>query len=312
MGLWVPDATGAFRDVVIGFAGVQGFTEGEDTYFGALVGRYANRIREGKFSLEGQEYMLATNNAPNHLHGGDKGFSRVVWQANQLDDQNLQLTYVARDMEEGYPGKLEVTATYTLSQDNELRIDYTAVTDKTTVVNLTNHAYFNLNGEGSGTILNHILQLNADRFTPVDATLIPTGQLAPVAGTPFDFTQPTAIGDGINQDHEQLKFGSGYDHNYVLATQRRSEVVLAATVQGDESGIVMEVLTQEPGIQLYTGNFLTGEHTLKSGAKDHHRTAFCLETQLFPDSPNQPAFPSSVLKPGEAYQTSTVYRFSTR
>lgn len=310
VGLWVPDATGAWRDVVLGFADVQSYVNGEDTYFGALVGRYANRIRDGKFTLEGQEYTLATNNGPNHLHGGDQGFSRVVWLAEQLNEQTLQLSYQAKDLEEGYPGNLNVRVTYTLTASNELKIDYSAVTDKTTVVNLTNHTFFNLNGEGSGSILEHILQLNADKFTPVDATLIPTGELAPVAGTPFDFTQPLAIGQRIEQDDPQLSFGQGYDHTYVLATQRLQNLLLAATVRGNESGIVMEVLTQEPGVQLYTGNFLAGKHTLKSGAKDDYRTAFCLETQVFPNAPNQLDFPTAVLHPGETYETSTVYRFS--
>ncbi|MFC6996053.1 aldose epimerase family protein [Rufibacter roseus] len=312
VGLWVPDKNGKLVDVVIGHDNVQTFAEGEDSYYGATVGRYANRIANGKFTLEGQGYRLATNNAPNHLHGGDKGFSRVVWEADQLSEQTLRLRYVSQGMEEGYPGGLTVMVVYTLTDNNELTIEYAATTDKTTVVNLTNHAYFNLNGEGSGSILNHVLQIKADQFTPIDATSIPTGELAPVAGTPFDFTQPTAIGERIEQEHEQLQHGQGYDHNFVLAEEPRQELAFAASALGDQSGILMEVFTQEPGVQLYTGNFMRGERTLKSGAKDARRTAFCLETQLFPDSPNKPHFPSAVLRTGETYKTATVYKFSVQ
>ncbi|ALI99378.1 aldose epimerase family protein [Rufibacter tibetensis] len=311
VGLWVPDKNGDLRDVVIGFGQVQGFAEGEDTYFGATVGRYANRIAHGKFELNGQEYTLATNNGPNHLHGGDTGFSRVVWEAEQPDAQTLTLTYTSAHLEEGYPGELKVTVRYTLTNQDELKIDYTATTDRPTVVNLTNHAYFNLNGEGSGAILNHKLQINADKYNPVDSSLIPTGTES-VAGTPFDFREATTIGARIKDQNQQLKFGQGYDHNYVLNGGKGEDLKKAATVVGNESGIVMEVFTQEPGLQFYSGNFMDGSHTLKSGAKDDFRTAFCLETQHFPDSPNQPAFPSTVLKPGQTYNTTTVHKFSAK
>ncbi|WP_187261120.1 aldose epimerase family protein [Pontibacter beigongshangensis] len=310
--LLVPDKDGNMRDVVVGFGDVNSFTEGADTFFGATIGRYGNRIAKGRFTLDGKEYKLATNNDQNHLHGGDTGYSRMVWDARQVDDKTLELTYLSKDMEEGYPGNLNVKVTYALTDDNELRISYEATTDKKTVVNLTNHAFFNLNGEGSGTINNHLLQINADRYTPVDETLIPTGELAPVEGTPFDFRKPTKIGERIEQDHEQLNFGKGYDHNFVLNTSQGDGMTKAATVVGDQSGIVMEVFTEEPGIQFYGGNFMEGKNTLKTGVKDEHRTAFCLETQHFPDSPNQPKFPSTELNPGQTYNTTSVYKFSVK
>lgn len=309
--LLVPDKNGKMTDVVVGFGNVQDFTKGPDTFFGGTIGRYGNRIAKGKFKLEGKEYTLATNNGANSLHGGNKGFSRVVWDARQVDPQTLELTYLSKDMEEGFPGNLTTTVTYALTDDNELKITYKATTDKTTVVNLTNHAFFNLNGEGSGTILDHILQINADQYNPVDSTLIPTGT-ASVAGTPFDFRQPTTIGARIEEQNEQLKFGKGYDHNYVLNTSADKGMTKAATVIGDKSGIVMEVFTVEPGLQFYSGNFMEGANTLKTGVKDEFRTAFCLETQHFPDSPNQPNFPSTVLKPGEQYNTSSTYKFSVK
>lgn len=310
--LLVPDKNGKVVDIVNGFDNVEDYTKGGDTYFGALIGRYGNRIAKGKFSLDGKEYTLATNNAPNALHGGPKGFSRVIWDAKQLSDNQLELTYHAKDGEEGYPGNLHVKVTYTLTGSNDLEIDYEATTDKKTVLNLTNHSYFNLNGEGSGTINNHLMQIFADRYTPVDSTLIPTGKLESVDGTPFDFRNPTAIGARVDQENTQLKYGKGYDHNFVIADKKSSVLKRAATVVGDKSGIVMDVLTKEPGIQFYGGNFLDGSHTLKNGTKDEHRTAFCLETQHFPDSPNQPSFPSTVLNPGETYKTTTVYKFSAK
>ncbi|ALI99375.1 aldose epimerase family protein [Rufibacter tibetensis] len=310
--LLVPDKNGKLTDVSIGFANVEDYTEGADTFFGATIGRYGNRIAKGKFNLEGKEYTLATNNGANHLHGGVKGFSRVVWDAKQVDDKTLELTYLSKDMEEGYPGNLNVKVTYTLTDENELTVNYQATTDKATHVNLTNHTFFNLNGEGSGDILGHTLQINADRYNPVDSTLIPTG-IEPVAGTPFDFQQPTTIGSRIKEQNQQLKFGNGYDHNYVLTGGNAGkEMKLAATVTGDKSGITMEIRTQEPGIQFYSGNFMEGSHTLKTNVKDEFRTAFCLETQHFPDSPNQPAFPSTVLKPGQTYNTTTVHKFSAK
>ncbi|WP_205501573.1 aldose epimerase family protein [Rufibacter psychrotolerans] len=309
--LLVPDKNGNLTDVSVGFDNVEDYTEGADTFFGATIGRYGNRIAKGKFKLEGKEYTLATNNGANHLHGGNKGFSRVVWDARQVDDKTLELTYVSRDMEEGYPGTLTTKVTYTLTDDNELKINYQATTDKTTHVNLTNHTYFNLNGEGSGDILGHTLQINADRYNPVDSTLIPTG-IAPVEGTPFDFRQATAIGARIKDQNEQLQHGNGYDHNYVLNGSAGSEMEKVATITGEKSGITMEVHTQEPGLQFYSGNFMDASHTLKNGTKDEFRSAFCLETQHFPDTPNQPNFPSTVLKPGQTYNTTTVYKFAAK
>lgn len=309
VGLWVPDSTGKYHDVVVGFGSVNEYTQPTDMYFGATIGRYGNRIAKGKFTLEGKQYSLATNNGQNALHGGKKGFSAVVWDAKQLNDSTLEFSYVSKDGEEGYPGNLSVKVTYGVGGNNELRMQYEATTDKTTIVNLTNHAYFNLNGEGSGTINNHLLTLNADKFTPVDSTLIPTGKLEPVAGTPFDFTKPTAIGARIGDQDEQLKNGGGYDHNFVLTGEGMKP---AARVIGDKTGIVLDVYTEEPGIQFYGGNFMAGKNTFKSGAKDDYRSAFCLETQHFPDSPNKPKFPSTVLRPGQTYITTSIYRFSGR
>jgi aldose 1-epimerase len=311
--LLVPDKNGKITDVVVGFDNVKDYTEGGDTYFGAVVGRYGNRIAKGKFKLDGKEYTLATNNGPNHLHGGNKGFSRVVWDARQPNDSTLVLTYVSKDGEEGYPGNLTSKVMYTVTGNNEIKIAYEATTDKKTVVNLTNHSYFNLNGQGSGTINNHIMMINADKFTPVDSTLIPTGKIAPVANTPLDFRSPTAIGSRINDTSNiQLKYGKGYDHNFVLNKNSGAELNKAAEVEGDASGIVMDVYTKEPGVQFYGGNFMNGSHTIKSGKKDDYRTAFCLETQHYPDSPNHPQFPSTTLEPGKTYTTETVYVFSVK
>ncbi|MFB9865412.1 aldose epimerase family protein [Rufibacter immobilis] len=309
--LLVPDKNGKLVDVSVGFDNVEAYTKGSDTFFGATIGRYGNRIAEGKFKLEGKEYTLATNNGANHLHGGNKGFSRVVWDAKQVDDKTLELTYLSKDMEEGYPGNLNVKVTYTLTDENELKVSYEATTDKATIVNLTNHTFFNLNGEGSGDVLGHQLYINADRYTPVDSTLIPTG-IEPIAGTPFDFKAPTAIGARIKDQHQQLQYGNGYDHNYVLNGASGKDLRVAATAQGDKTGIFMEISTLEPGIQFYSGNFMEGANTLKSGAKDEFRNAFCLETQHFPDSPNQPNFPSTVLKPGQTYSSVTVHKFSVK
>jgi aldose 1-epimerase len=309
VGLWVPDSAGRFTDVVIGLPSVQDYAGPNDAYFGATIGRYGNRIAKGKFTLDGKQYSLFLNNGPNSLHGGKKGFSAVVWDAAQPNDSTLKLSYVSKDGEEGYPGNLHVKVVYSLTADNELRMQYEAATDKPTVVNLTNHAYFNLNGEGSGDIGRHLLTIHANNYTPVDSTLIPTGQLAPVAGTPFDFTQPRAIGARLQEQNEQLKNGGGYDHNFVLDG---SGMKPAAKVEGDKSGIVMEVFTEEPGLQFYGGNFMAGKNTLKNGKKDEYRTAFCLETQHFPDSPNQPGWAGTVLRPGEKYSTTSVYRFSVR
>jgi aldose 1-epimerase len=311
--LLVPDRNGKTTDIVVGFDNVKDYTEGGDTYFGAVVGRYGNRIAKGKFKLDGKEYILATNNPPNHLHGGKKGFSREVWDAQQPDDSTLVLTYVSKDGEEGYPGNLTAKVTYTVTDNNELKIDYEATTDKKTVVNLTNHSYFNLNGQGSGTINNHLMMINADKYTPVDSTLIPTGKIEPVINTPLDFRTPTTIGSRINDTSNiQLKYGKGYDHNFVLNKNTGAGLNKAAEVTGEESGIVMDVYTKEPGVQFYTGNFMNGTHTIKNGKKDDYRTALCLETQHYPDSPNHLQFPSTTLEPGKVYKTETVYAFSIK
>lgn len=313
--LKVPDHNGKAGDVVLGYDNLAGY-ENDKAFFGATIGRYGNRIAHGKFKLAGQEYTLAKNDGENHLHGGTKGFNKRVWTARDASGavgQALELTYLSKDGEEGYPGNLSVKVVYTLpANSNELRIAYSATTDKETVVNLTNHSYFNLAGQGDGDILQHELTLRARRFTPVDQTLIPTGELRPVQGTPFDFTKPTAIGTRINQDDQQLKFGRGYDHNWVLDGPRTSTPRLAARAYDPQSGRLLEVLTTEPGIQFYSGNFLDGTIKGKEGKVYKHRYGFCLETQHFPDSPNHANFPSTVVKPGQHYATTTIYRFSTR
>ena len=308
--LKTPDRKGALADVVLGFDTLQGYLDNPGPHFGALIGRYGNRIGRARFKLDGVEYKLAANNGENSLHGGNRGFDKVVWTARELPDGGLELTYLSKDGEEAYPGNLKAVVTYRLTDANELAIDYTATTDKNTVVNLTNHSYFNLRGAGSGDILEHRLTLNADRFTPVDAGLIPTGELRPVNGTPFDFRKATAIGARIDQNDEQLKLGKGYDHNYVLngAGGRPS---LAARVEEPTSGRVLEVLTDQPGVQFYTGNFLDGSIKGKGGMTYGHRSGLCLETQHFPDSPNKPNFPSTVLKPGQRFHSTTIFRFRT-
>jgi aldose 1-epimerase len=309
--LIVPDKSGNPTDVVLGYDSIGKYLHQPETYFGAIVGRYGNRIAHAKFRLDGKEYTLYKNNGPNTLHGGKKGFGSVVWEARKLDTSTLQLAYLSKDGEEGYPGNLRVTVTYRLDS-NGLRIAYDAATDKATVLNLTNHSYFNLNGQGSGTINNHLLQINAGRYTPVDSTLIPTGKLASVGGTPFDFRKATAIGAHVNDTAvEQIKFGRGYDHNFVLDTLIDPKMdAPAARVTGDLSGITLSVFTDQPGIQFYGGNFMSGTNPLKAGKTDGYRTAFCLETQHYPDSPNEPSFPSSELKPGEKYHSETSYVFS--
>ena len=308
--LFVPDENRKFTDVVVGFGSVQDYIKSTEAYFGATIGRFGNRIAKGKFSLDGKQYTLFTNNGPNTLHGGKKGFGDVVWDATQPNDSTLELRYISKDMEEGFPGNLDVKVTYTITNNNEFKCDYLATTDKKTVVNLTNHAFYNLNGEGSGTINNHVLQINADLYTPVDSTLIPLGKNEAVQSTPFDFTKPTPIGARVNDTaNQQLKYGKGYDHNFVL-NDKTAAMKQAATISGDQSGIQMTVFTQEPGLQFYGGNFMQSKNTFKGGSKDDFRTAFCLETQHFPDSPNQPGFPSTVLEPGQTYKTSTFYRFS--
>lgn len=310
--LLVPGKNGKMIDVVVGFKSVQDYVNSTEPYFGATIGRYGNRIAKGKFSLDGKQYTLFTNNGANTLHGGKKGFQAVVWDAKQLNDSTLELTYLSKDMEEGFPGNLHVKVTYSVTADNGFECEYEATTDKKTVVNLTNHAFFNLNGEGSGTILNHVVQIYADKYTPIDSGLIPTGQLAPVAGTPLDFRTPTTIGARIDSKDQQLKNGNGYDHNFVLNGTKVNGLNHAATVTGDKSGIVMNVYTEEPGLQFYSGNFMQSKNTFKDGSKDDFRTAFAMETQHFPDSPNEPSFPSTVLKPGDIYQTKTLYIFSVK
>lgn len=312
LSLSIPDQSGKLTDVIAGFNGVEVYQQSTEPYFGATIGRYGNRIAKGKFKLDGVEYSIFINNSPNALHGGKKGFQDVVWDVRQLNGQTLEFSYLSKDMEEGFPGNLHVKVIYTLSDDNELMINYEAFTDKKTVINLTNHAFFNLNGEGSGSILNHTLKINAGLYTPVDSTLIPLGKLDSVAGSPFDFRQARRIGERIDDDHIQLKYGKGYDHNFVLNTGQKGILNAAAIVMGDKSGIMMEIFTREPGIQFYSGNFMKGKNTFKGGSKDDFRTAFCLETQHFPDSPNQPLFPTTVLNPGEVYKTNSVYKFSVK
>lgn len=310
--LKAPDRAGRAADVVFGFENLEGYLKGHP-YFGAIIGRYGNRIAKGRFTLDGVAYKLAQNNGENHLHGGISGFDKAVWKAREAaaqDGPSLELSYLSQDGEEGYPGNLAVTVTYTLTEANELRIDYLATTDQPTVLNLTNHSYFNLAGQGEGDILGHVVTINADRFTPVDAGLIPTGELRPVEGTPFDFRQPRAIGERISAPDEQIRLGLGYDHNYVL-NGAAGTLRLAARVLEPSSGRLMEVHTTEPAMQLYTGNFLDGTLTGKGGKVYRHRYGFCMETQHYPDSPNQPGFPSVVLRPGGRYQTTTVYKFST-
>ncbi|MDB5030705.1 aldose epimerase family protein [Mucilaginibacter sp.] len=307
VGALVPDKKGKLTSVIIGFDNIDGLLK-QESYYGATLGRYGNRIADGKFTLEGKEYRLFVNNGPNSLHGGKHNFSYRVWEANQIDAKTVTLEYLSEDMEEGYPGNLKVKVTYQLTDDNAITITYEATTDKTTIVNLTNHAYFNLNGEGNEDILNHVVQIAADNYTPVNNTMIPTGQIAPVKGTPFDFTIPERIGKRIKADNEQLKFGNGYDHNFVL--NKREEHSPVATVTGDKSSIKLEVYTDQPGMQFYTGNFMPGTNILRGRVKDKMRTAFAMETQHFPDSPNQPHFPSTVLKPEEIYKTQTIYKFS--
>lgn len=309
--LLAPDKSGKLEDVELGYDNISRYVSTKERYYGGIVGRYGNRIAKGKFKLDGKEYTLATNNNQNHLHGGKKGFNDVVWDAEQTAPNSLKLHYLSKDGEEGYPGNLDITLTYTLTDSNELKIDYSATTDKATVVNLTNHSFFNLHGAGNGDINDHILTINADKFTPVDSTLIPTGKLEAVKGTPMDFTTPTKIGERVDADFEQLKFGRGYDHNYVL-NKKGNELSLAAKVEEPVSGRTLEVWTTEPGVQFYGGNFLDGTDKGKDDKIYLHRGAFCLETQHFPDSPNQPAFPSVVLKPGATYTSECIYKFGVK
>jgi len=309
----VPDKAGKMADVALGYDNLAGY-ELNKNYLGVLVGRYGNRIAHGKFSIDGTEYTLAKNNGDNTLHGGLKGFNKMMWDAKDVSKSGepaVEMNYVSKDGEEGFPGNLSVTVVYTLTNKNELRIEYTATTDKKTVVNLTNHTYFNLSGQGHGDVLKEEMMINADKFTPVDSGLIPTGELKSVAGTPFDFRKATAIGERINADDEQIKLGGGYDHNFVV-NRSKAGLSLAAKVYDPASGRVLEAWTTEPGVQFYTGNFLDGSFQGKGGGAYNKRTAFCLETQHFPDSPNHPSFPTTLLKPGEKYHTTTVYKFATK
>jgi aldose 1-epimerase len=309
--LHVPDRSGAMADVVLGFKTLDRY-EGDHPYFGGTIGRVANRIAKGKFRLGGQEYTLATNNGPNHLHGGVRGFDRRVWKARPASVAGVpavRFTYTSADMEEGYPGALTATVTYTLTPSNELRLEYTATTDKPTIVNLTNHSYFNLAGEGHGTILDHELTVMADRYTPVDDTLIPTGEIASVRGTVMDFNRATRIGARIAEVPGPAP--GGYDHNYVLS-HGGGVLAMSATVREPTSGRVMDVLTSEPGLQVYTGNFLDGTIAGKAGIAYQKHYGLCLETQHFPDSINHPNFPPIVLQPGRPFKSTTVYRFSAR
>ena len=314
--LLVPDKNGKFDDIILGFDEIDNYVT-NNPYFGSIIGRCGNRIAKGKFSLDGKKFVLACNNNENHLHGGEKGFNNVVWDfVSSKENKNgvsLTLSYLSKDGEEGYPGNLKVFVTYTLSNNDELVISYKAKTDKKTICNLTQHNYYNLSGHDSGDILSHKLMINADNFTPIDAVFIPTGKIKPVKGTNFDFTKPTAIGKNVKKDDEQLVFGKGYDHNFVLNKKgKKGEMTFAASVFEPNSGRFMEVFTEEPGLQFYGGNFLDGSNVGKDGTVYNFRNAFCLESHHYPDSPNKPDFPSVVLKPGEEYSTKTIYKFSVK
>jgi aldose 1-epimerase len=312
--LRVPDKSGNLGDIVLGHETLEGYLP-NTPYFGVIVGRYANRIANATFTLDGVKYTLAKNDGPNTLHGGIKGFNQQVWEAKEFKNAKgvgVAFSYLSKDGEEGYPGNLQVKVSYTLTDENELILDYEATTDKATPLNLSQHSYFNLAGEGNGDILGHHVMLNADRFTPVDKTLIPTGELRAVQGTPMDFTKPTAIGARIDENYEQLVVGRGYDHNWVINRKDNSSLTLAARVHEPSSGRVLEVFTTQPGVQFYSGNFLDGTVTGKQGHVYKHRYGFCLETQHFPDSPNHPDFPSTILSPGQTFHSQTVFKFSTQ
>lgn len=311
--LKTPDRNGKLADIVLGYDDVSGYEHGKN-YFGGSIGRYGNRIALGKFTLNGTTYHLATNNGANHLHGGVRGYNKVAWEAKQISGHAVEFRYTSKDGEEGYPGEVAIKVVYTLNDKNELHIDYSAdaAPGKDTVINLTNHSYFNLSANPQNTILEHTLKLNASRFTPVDGGLIPTGELRAVKGTPFDFTTATAIGARIGAEDEQLKLGKGYDHNFVIDRGTQHGLVNAAEVYEPTTGRVLEVETTEPGVQFYTGNFLDGADKGKDGQVYNFRSAFCLETQHYPDSPNHPEFPSTTLKGGGHYASTTVYRFSAR
>jgi aldose 1-epimerase len=304
----VPDKDGKLVDVSTGYSCIDDYLKSGEIYFGATIGRYGNRIANAKFTLDGVEYPLAANDGPNNLHGGVKGFHKVVWDACQVDKSTLELTYLAKDMEEGFPGNLSVKVVYQLTDENEFKIEYYAQTDKKTVCNMTNHTYFNLSGEGSKTALDHILTIYADGYTPTNANLIPLGFIAPVEGTPLDFRKPTVVGERIEDNFEALKLGNGYDHNYVI-NKKAGELALAATLVSPVTGIRMDVYTDQPGVQFYSGNWMNGTEIGKSGNPYCRRAAICLEAQCFPDSPNQGQFPSVVLTPGQTYRHTCIYKF---
>lgn len=311
--LWCPDKNGDLSDVVLGHKTIQEYTNFEgERFIGCVVGRYANRIANGQFSIDGTTYNVPKNNNGQSLHGGLKGFDMVVWNVDEVTNNEIKLSYTSPNGEEGYPGTLKIKMTYTLTKSNEFKITYSAITDKPTIVNLSHHGFFNLNGEGSGTINNHVLVINSDSITPVNEVLIPTGKLMPVEGSPFDFTKATNIGERINADNEQLKFGKGYDHNWVLNRKTAKDLEFAASVYEPVSRRYMEVWTDQPGIQFYGGNFFEGKGKGKHGSTFNFREAIALETQKFPDSPNQPSFPSTRLNPGEKYEHTCVYKFSIR
>lgn len=307
--LRVPDRQQGLIDAVMGFESLEKYMQPAGIYQGATVGRFANRIAKGHFHLNNHDYQLSINNPPNHLHGGPHGFATKVWEVEEVGGNRISLSYLSVDGEENYPGNLKVRVSFTLSEQNEVFISYEATTDKTTILNLTNHAFFNLNGQGSGTILHHLLQINASRFTPVDETLIPTGILARVENTPFDFTRPHPIGERIHDADIQLGFGKGYDHNYVL-DEDMHKIGFAAKVTGDKTGLAMEVFTDQPGMQFYTANFMPPDPGAGAAIPDAFRSAFCLETQHFPDSPHHSNFPSTTLQPGEVFTATTIYKFS--
>lgn len=310
--LMVPDRSGKLTDVVTGHNSIEEYLVSEEPYFGAICGRYGNRIAKGKFVLDGTVYdKLAINNGPNSLHGGLKGFNAVVWDLKQIDEQTVELKYTSADGEEGFPGQLETTVTYHFSDDNEVVIMYNAVTDKPTVLNLTNHSYFNLSGAGDPSIGDHLLTINADYYLPTDETAIPYGPKEKVEGTPMDFRTPYEVGARIDEDFEALNFGKGYDHTYILNKKEENELSFCARCVSPKTGIVMDVYTTQPGVQLYTGNWMTGDFEGKNGQRYPARAALCLETQHYPDSPNKPEYPTTVLRPGEVFQSKTIYKFAT-
>jgi len=308
--LHVPDRYGNMTDVVLGHNHIDEYLSSKEPYFGAVCGRVANRIANGRFRLDGNEYRLAVNNGPNHLHGGLKGFNAVVWDARQTDGQTIELTYVSPDGEEGFPGTLTTKITYRLTDDNAVQMDYAAQTDQPTIVNLTNHSYFNLSGAGDPYIGDHLLTINADTYLPTDETNIPYGDAKPVTGTPMDFRTPHTIGERIEEDFQQLIFGKGYDHTYVL-NRNDDELSFCAQSVSPKTGIAMDVLTTEPGVQLYTGNWMTGDFVAKNNQRYPMRSAFCLETQHYPDSINKPQYPTVILRPGDTFKSQTNFKFYT-